>query len=212
MEHGLLDDGRGLPGVEHVTPGGKGGAGAGRQERNVKGAVQVAVGGGGGLVAGGGGGGILAAGHAVDVVVEADDREAQVPAGGVDQVVAADGGAVAVTGEDDDVQLGIGHLDARGKGDGPAMGGVDGVEVQIARRAGGAADAGDDDDVVPVKIGVRVVDQLVQSHRHVPHDDAVAAAGAPDVGQVVDTHILMDHPRKETGVPSLTMRWTSSSI
>ena len=59
-------------------------------------------------------------------------------------MVAADGGAVAVAREDDDVQFGVRHLDARGEGDRPAVGRVDGVEVQITGRAGRAADPGDD--------------------------------------------------------------------
>ncbi len=192
MQDGLADDLGGLAGVEHVAAGGEGGAGAGRQQGDVKGAVHVAVGRGGGLVAVGRGGRILAAGHAVDIVVEGHDGEAEVAARRMDEVVAADGGAVPVAGEDDDVELGVGKLDAGGEGDGAAVGGVDGVEVQIPGGAGGAADAGDDHEVVAVEIIFRIVDELLDGDGHIAHDGAVAAAGAPDLRQVVDAHILMD--------------------
>jgi hypothetical protein len=62
--------------------------------------------------------------------------------GGVNQMVAADGGAVAVAGEDDDRQLGVCQLDAGGKGNGTAVGGMDGVKIQIARSTAGATDTG----------------------------------------------------------------------
>ena len=188
-------------GVEHVAAGREGSAGAGGEVGDVEGAVHIAVGRGGGLVAVRRGGRILAAGHAVDVVVEADHGQAEVAARRVDQVVAADGGAVAVSGEDDDVQLGIGKLDAGGKGDGAAVGRVDGVEVQITGCAGGAADAGDDDKIVAVKIVFLVVDQFLDRHRHVAHDDAVAAAGAPDLGKMVDPHILMNQITRHDAFP-----------
>ncbi len=159
----VLDELGGLGHVVGGAPGGVGGAGAHGQRGQVEGTVDAAVGGRGGEGAGGRGGRELAAGHAVDVVVEHDHGEVDVPAGGVDQVVAADGGAVAVAGDDDDGELGLGHLDARGEGDGPAMGGVQGVVVHIAGGPGGAADTGDDDHLVAVK------PQVGDGLGHVPH-------------------------------------------
>ena len=95
----------------------------------------------------------LAAGHAVDEVVDADDGQVHVAAGGVDEVVAADGDQVAVAGEDDDLQLRVGQLQPGGKGDGAAVGRVERVELQVAGDAAGAADAGDDRDVLAREAG-----------------------------------------------------------
>ena len=96
------------------------------------------------------GGRHLAAGHAVDEVVDADDHQVHVAPRGVDEVVAADGGEVAVAGVDDHVQLGVGQLQAGGEGNGAAVGGVEGVQLHVAGDAAGAADAGDDGDLVQV--------------------------------------------------------------
>ena len=52
---------------------------------------------------------ILALGQAVDFVIEEDDLQVDVAADGVDQVVAADRKAVAVAGDDPDVQIGPGE-------------------------------------------------------------------------------------------------------
>ena len=46
----------------------------------------------------------LAAGHRIDQVVNANDFEINVAAGGVDQVIAADRGEIAIAGIDHDVQ------------------------------------------------------------------------------------------------------------
>jgi hypothetical protein len=52
----------------------------------------------------------------------------------MDEVVAADGRAIAVAGHDNDLEAGLGVLDPGGKGQGAAMGGMEGIEVQIAHR------------------------------------------------------------------------------
>ena len=48
---------------------------------------------------------------------------------------------IAVAAEDRDLEVGTGHLEAGGEGNGPAMGGVEGVEFHIAGDAARAADA-----------------------------------------------------------------------
>src|SRR4030066_292219 len=80
------------------------------QEGQVEGRFKVAEGGSrkGGPF--GGWRGHLPAGHGVVEVIDADDRDVDVPPGGVDEVVAADGDDVAVAAEDDDFELGVGQL------------------------------------------------------------------------------------------------------
>ena len=67
-----------------------------------------AIGGGLGDLAGQGGGGHLAAGHAVNGVVDKDDGDVLAAGGGVDRFGSADGGqvAVALVGEDHVVRAG----------------------------------------------------------------------------------------------------------
>ena len=64
---------------------------------------------------------VLALGQPVDLVVEQQDREVDVAAQGVDQVVAADRQAVAVAGDHPHVEVGPGHGEAGGDGRGAAV-------------------------------------------------------------------------------------------
>ena len=99
-------------------------------------------------------------------------------------MVAADGGAVAVAADEDDVHFRFGHFYAGGKGGGSSVGGVQGAAVHVAGDAGCAADAGYYGGVVFFKFeGVHGADKPF-------HDDAVAAAGAPDVGEFAGTDVL----------------------
>ena len=77
----------------------------------------------------------LPARHAVDVVVEEYDGEIDVAPTAVQEVVAADGGAVAVSCNDDDVQLGTCELDSRCKWNRAPVRRVYSVKVHIARAA-----------------------------------------------------------------------------
>ena len=69
----------------------------------------------------------------------------------MDEVIAANGGAVAVTGDDNDVQLRVGQLDAGGKRNGTAMSGVQRIKIHVAGSSGGAADTGNDDGLIAVQ-------------------------------------------------------------
>ena len=96
----------------------------------------------------------------------------------MDKVVAADGGGVAVPHDHNDLQFRVGELDPGSEGQGPAVGGVQGVEVHVYGEPPGAADAGDEDDVVLGEAGaVNGPDQRAQ-------DNAVAAPRAPDMGEL----------------------------
>ena len=135
--HQLVQQG----GVVHRAPAHHGGPGGHRQFGNGKGVLQMAVKRGGGLRPIRRGGRILATGHAVDIVVDDDGRQVQVAPGGVDEVVAADGGGVAVPHDHDHLELGVGQLHPGGEGQGPAVGGVQGVEIHVDAHPPGAADA-----------------------------------------------------------------------
>ena len=88
-------------------------------------------------------------------------------------MVAADRGGVAVAGDDDHVQLGVGHLDPGGERDGPAVGGVQGVEIHVARHSARATDTRDEYRVLsaPPHLG----DNLP----HLVQDGVVTTTGAP---------------------------------
>src|SRR5450830_1853555 len=77
----------------------------------------------------------LPAGHPVVVVVEHHDRNIDVSACGMDQMVAADCRDIAVTGDHDDRQVRIGQLNACCHWNGVAMKGVHIVEGSICRCA-----------------------------------------------------------------------------
>ena len=64
---------------------------------------------------------VLALGQPVDLVVEQQDREVDVAAQRVDEVVAADRQRVAVAGDDPHVEVGPGHGQAGGDGRRPAV-------------------------------------------------------------------------------------------
>ena len=116
---------------------------------------------------------VLALGQAVDPVVEQDDLEIEVAADGVHQVVAADRQAVAVAGDDPDLQVGPHALQAGGDGRRPAVDAVDAVGVHVVRKPAGAADAGDEHDLLAGDAERR------QHLLHLREDRVVAAAGAP---------------------------------
>ncbi len=84
----------------------------------------------------GGGGRDLAAGHAVDLVVEHQAGHLQVATAGVDQVVAADRQAVAVAADHDHVQVGPRQCQPGRVGEWPAVRDVEGVRVDVGRQAG----------------------------------------------------------------------------
>ena len=120
-----------------------------------------------------GGGRVLALGQAVDPVVEQQDRQVDVAAQGVDQVVAADRQAVAVAGDDPHVEVGAGDGDAGGDRRGATVDRVHPVGVHVVREAARAADAGDEHRVLgrDAELGHQLLDG--------EQDAVVAAAGAP---------------------------------
>ena len=100
-----------------------------------------ALGGSGGLHAHQGGGGHLAAGHAVDAVVDEDDSDVLSTVGGGDGLSQADGGEVAVPLIGEHQRIGVGALHAGGHGAGPAVGGGGVVVGDVVHVQAAAADA-----------------------------------------------------------------------
>ena len=72
-------------------------------------------------------------GHAVIEIVHADHRKVHVAPCRVDEVIAADCKQVPVAAENDHRKLGVGELHAGGKRNRPAVRGVVGIEIDIAR-------------------------------------------------------------------------------
>jgi hypothetical protein len=116
---------------------------------------------------------VLALGEAVDPVVEHQDGHVHVAPQHVQQMIAADAAAVAVTGDDEDLELGPRQLETGGDRGSPAVDGVEPVRVHVVREAARAADPGDEHDVLPrdAEVGHHLL--------HRAQDRVVPAAGAP---------------------------------
>ena len=128
----------------------------------------------------------LAAGHAVDLVVEHQAGELEIAPAGVDQMIAADRQTIAVAGDDDDMQIGTRQRQAGRIGERPAVRDMEGVGVDIGRQPPGAADAGDDRELVLVD--AEIVDRPQQRAQR----DAMAATGAEEVRHHLRAEIIAD--------------------
>ena len=91
---------------------------------------------------------ILTAGHAVNAVVENNQSQINIAACCMNQVVAADSGAVTVTAANDNIQCRVSHFYTGSNRQSTAVQSVGGVEVQITGGTAGAADAADYCNVV----------------------------------------------------------------
>ena len=72
--------------------------------------------------------------HAVDHVVDADHLDSDVPASRVDEMIAADGRCIAVTGKHDDFKVRVSELDAGREGDWPAVSHMERVHIEERTR------------------------------------------------------------------------------
>jgi hypothetical protein len=106
---------------------------------------------------------------------EDNGREVDVAAGRVDEVVAADRDPVAVAHDRNDVELRVEGLDARGVGQGAAVGRVQGVGDHVVVHFARAADAGHDDRVGRGEV------ELLEGPQQGPEHGADAAARTPHV-------------------------------
>ena len=169
----------------HAAAGNIGRACAAGQIHQIERAVDIAVNGGGGELTGRSHGRELAAGHAVDAVVDYHKRYINIPAAGMDKVVAAYCGGVAVAGDYYNMKIGVSHLYAGSKRKRAAVRSVQGIEIHVSGCAGGAAYTRDYNGLVAVKA------QLIYGANYVSHHDAVAAAGAPDMGHMGLSEVIL---------------------
>ena len=115
----------------------------------------------------------LTLGHAVDTVVEQDQVDVDVTTAGVDEVVATDGGAVAVAGDHPHAEVRVGQLHASGGSGGTTVDAMETIGVHVVGEARGAADAADDNDVF------LLLTQLRENVLNGLQDGVVTAARAP---------------------------------
>ncbi len=152
----------------------------------VEGGLEGAVGVGGGDGASRCGGRGLAAGHGVDHVVDADHLEVDIAPGCVDEVIAADGGEVAIARVHYHLQRWVGELQSSGERNGAAVRGVERIELRVAGYTPGTADSRDYGDLVEVGLGFE------QRAREAVDGGSDAAAGTPDVGHAVHAEEGLD--------------------
>ena len=123
------------------------------------------------------GGRVLTLGQTVDLVVEEYDVKVDIAAYGVNEVVAADGQRVAVTGAYPDAETRVGNLDSRSYGAGAAVDRMETEGLHVVYETRRAADA---------RYECEAVVRYVQSVRHLGHgalygveDGVVTAARTP---------------------------------
>ena len=121
----------------------------------------------------------VAAGLAEDAVVEHEAGDVLAPGGGVDDLLQAlvDHVAIALDGEHDGV--GLGPLDTGGQRRGPAVQGLEHLDVEVVGEGGVAADAEDPDGPLD---DVELLDRFHDR----AHGHRLAAARAQVVGADVD--------------------------
>ena len=90
----------------------------------------------------------MALGQAIDPVVEQQDREVDVAAQGMDEVVAANRQRITVTGDDPHPEVLAGRGDTGGDRGGPAVDGVHAIRVDVVGESRRAANARHDHRVL----------------------------------------------------------------
>jgi hypothetical protein len=195
--------GRGLEGLAHVLqvgvvgPGHEGGLGRDREAQRVQGPLERAQGRALGRLALLRRGRVLALRQPVDPVVEEEDLQVDVAADRVQEVVAADREAVAVTGDDEDRQVGPGDLEPRGDRRRAAVDRVEAVGVHVVREAARAADPRDEQELLARDA------QLRHELLHGREDRVVPAAGAPP-DLLVRDEVLAGELRERLGLVTVT--------
>jgi hypothetical protein len=90
----------------------------------------------------------LPPGHGIDLIVDHDDGDVDVPAGGVEQVEPPDSQTVPVSREDDDLAGRPSGFQPDGGGDGAAVKNLEDIGVDVNGDPGAAADAGGQGQIV----------------------------------------------------------------
>ena len=116
---------------------------------------------------------VLAFGQSVDLVVEQQDRQIDVAAKRMDQMIAADRQHVAVAADDPHIEIRAGHGEAGRDRRRAAVNRVHPVGVPVVRETSGAADAGDEHGVLSTDF------EFGHQQLHGGEDRVIPAAGAP---------------------------------
>ena len=138
-------------------------------DRLIKGAPRIGL----GFEADGRGGGGLFLGQTINRIVHDDIRHARIFPRRVDEVITADGEAIAVTAEHKNVQIIASEANPSGKRQGAAVNIVTAVRVDEVGEAGGATDAGERDDFF-LRV-IKFLENFIKGSEH----GKIAAAGAP---------------------------------
>jgi len=121
----------------------------------------------------------LSPGHAIDLIVNNEAGNINIAAGGVNQMVSANGYGIAIAHDGDYLELRLGQLYPGSKGECPTMGGMKGIEIDIDRQTPGAPDTGDKDYLV------FAVSDSVNDSDQGAHKDTDPAASTPDVRELL---------------------------
>jgi len=178
--------------VDVDAAGHEGGLGGQRQRDRVEGPLDRSVGAARGALAVLRRGRVLPLRQSVDPVVEEQNLEIRVAAHGMDEVVAADGESVPVTGDDPDVQVGARGLQPRGDGRGAAVDAVDAKGPHVVREAARAANPADHDEIL------LLVPELREDAGHGVEDGVVPASGTP-ADLLVGAEVLGGERRRRFG-------------
>ena len=129
---------------------------------------------------------MLAAGHAVNPVIHDNRRHFDIAAGGVDEMIPADGERVAVAHRDDHFQFRAAQLDAGRKGERPAMQRVKRMKIHVAGDARRTADPGHHHEFVFLPA------EVVNRPQQGVQDNAMPAAGAPEMRKKSLPNVVFD--------------------
>ena len=107
---------------------------------------------------------MLAAGHAIDLIIDNNGGEVQVSPGSMDKVIAAYSGCIPVTHDCDDGQGWFGQFDTGGIGEGSAMQTMECMRAIKSIEQTGTADVADQDNLI--FLNLHVLEALIQCARH----------------------------------------------
>ena len=103
----------------------------------------------------------------------------------MNKMVAANGRRITIAHHHKGFQARFANLSAGGKGQSSAMRRVDSVQIHISAHSGRTANARNQQHII-----LRIT-QLVQSPSQSRHHNAIAAAGTPDVRQIIPKVFLI---------------------
>lgn len=100
----------------------------------------------------------------------------------MDQVISANGSAIAITGNNNYFQLRTGKFDPCRKWNSSPVCCMDRIKIQLARRTGGTADSGNNSHFFLPEF------QVVNGSRDITHQNSVPAPGTPYMRKMINPH------------------------